>query len=94
MAKRRPLRAEDVKTHLCIRVGGDIVCIDNWPKEAKEKIAARLMARLIPILNPGYEAVVDPSVYDLDVREYIKPEDIVVFPYMEKEKEQKEARGG
>lgn len=92
MAKRRPLRAEDVKTHLCIRVGGDIVCIDNWPKEAKEKIAARLMARLITILNPGYEAVVDPSVYELDVHKYMKPEDIVVFPYMEKKREK--ASGG
>ena len=77
VAKRRPLRAEDVKTHLCIRVGGDIVCIDNWPKEAKEKIAARLM---------------DPSVYELDVHKYMKPEDIVVFPYMEKEREK--AGGG
>lgn len=94
MAKRRPLRPEDIKTHLCVRMEEAIVCIDRWPNEAKEKIAARLMARLIPILNPGYEAVVDPSIYDLDVREYIKPEDIVVFPYMEKEKERKKASGG
>ena len=47
-----------------------------------------------PDPQPRYEAVVDPSVYDLDVREYIKPEDIVVFPYMEKEKERKKASGG
>ena len=82
MAKRRLLRPEDIKTHLCVRVGEDIVCIDNWPNEAKEKIAARLMARLIPILNPGYEAIVAPGVYDLDAREYIRPEDIIAFPYM------------
>lgn len=82
MAKRRMLRPEDIKTHLCVRVGEDIVCIDNWPNEAKEKIAARLMARLIPILNPGYEAVLDPSVHELDARKYMKPEDVVTFPYM------------